>query len=66
MTKLEKIEQDIATLSPDELDQLADWFAAHHAAQWDKQIEHDAGSGRLVSLIGQAKKEVAAGKLRPL
>ena len=66
MTKLEKIERDIAALSTGELDQLAGWFADHHAALWDRQITDDAASGRLDALIANAKQEIAAGKTRPL
>lgn len=66
MTKLEKIEREIASLSKDELHKLADWFAEHHASLWDRQIETDAKAGRLDKLIADAKTEIAAGKVRPL
>jgi hypothetical protein len=48
MTKLEKIEQEIATLGKDDLSKLADWLAEYQASLWDKQIEEDAKAGRLV------------------
>jgi hypothetical protein len=66
MTKLEKIEQDIATLGKDDLFKLADWPAEYQANLWDKQIEEDAKAGQLDKLIDSAKKEIAAGKVRPL
>ena len=66
MTKLEKIEQDIASLSPEEIWKLADWFAAHHADLWDRQIEDDAASGRLDALADQALADHLAGKSTPL
>jgi hypothetical protein len=66
MTKLEKIEQDIASLTPGEVAKLARWFAEFHADLWDKQIEEDAKSGKLDKLFAEAEADIAAGKIRPL
>lgn len=66
MTKLEKIEQDIASLTPGEVAKLAQWFAAFQADLWDKQIDADAKAGRLDSLADQALAHHSAGKTRPL
>jgi hypothetical protein len=66
MTKLEKIEKEIATLGKEDLFKLADWLAEYQANLWDKQIEEDAKAGRLDQLIDNAKKEIAAGKVCPL
>jgi len=66
MTKLEKIEQDIASLSPGEVAKLAQWFAEFQADLWDKQIEADAESGKLDKLFAEAEADIAAGKIRPL
>ena len=66
MTKLEKIEQDIASLIPGEVAKLARWFAEFQADVWDKQIEVDAKSGRLGSLAEEALASHHAGKTRPL
>ena len=60
MTKLEKIEQDIATLSPAEIFKLGNWFAEFHADLWHKQIE--AKAGRLNDLITQARADHKAGR----
>ncbi len=66
MTKLEKIEQDIASLSPGEVAKLARWFAEFHADVWDKQIADDAEAGRLDRLADQALAAHKSGKTRPL
>ena len=66
MTKLEKIEQDIASLTPGEVAKLARWFAEFHADVWDKQIADDAEAGRLDRLADQALAAHHAGKTRPL
>jgi predicted nucleic acid-binding protein len=66
MTKLEKIEHDITTLSREELQKLSDWLAEYQADLWDRQIVEDAKAGKLDRLIEEAKKDIAAGKIRPL
>ena len=57
MTKLEKIEQDIQGLSPQELDAFRKWFHAYDAQRWDKQIERDVSAGRLERLRQEAVTE---------
>jgi hypothetical protein len=66
MTKLEKIEQDIASLDPADLRKLSDWLDEYKADLWDEQIKADAEAGRLDKFIAEAKAEVASGKLRDL
>jgi hypothetical protein len=66
MTKLEKIEQEIASLEPSDLRKLADWLAEYQADLWDRQIEEDAKAGKLDKLFAEAKAEIDAGKVRPL
>lgn len=66
MTKLEKIERDIAALSPDELARLREWFEQHEADAFDRRIERDAATGRLDSLADAALADHRAGKTRPL
>lgn len=66
MTTLEKIELDIAALAPADVRKLAAWFEEFTADLWDQQIEADAKAGRLDGIIHNARKEIAAGKVRPL
>ncbi len=66
MTKLEKIEKDIASLSPGEVARLAEWFAAFRADLWDRQIEADAKAGRLDKIAEQALADHRAGRTKPL
>jgi len=47
MTKIEKLEQEIQTLSAKELSSFRAWFAAFDGAVWDQQIEYDAKAGKL-------------------
>lgn len=68
MTSLtvEEIESAIERLSEAELEKLADWFEDFQARNWDKQIEQDLQNGRLKSLIEQAEKDYAAGRIQEL
>jgi len=62
MGKLEKIEQDIQSLSPQELAQFRAWFLEYDWASWDRQIERDAEAGRLDDLAAKALRDHKAGK----
>ena len=66
MTKLEKIEQDIASLEPADLRKLADWFGEFHADLWDHQIESDAKAGKFDKLAQRALAEHRAGLTKPI
>ena len=66
MTKLEKIEQDIASLSTAEIFKLADWFAEFHADAWDRQMVEDVGVGRLDKRAEQALANHKAGRTKLL
>jgi hypothetical protein len=66
MTKLEKIEQDIVSLSKADLKKLSKWLDEVNADLWDRQIEDDVSAGKLDKLISAAKAQVAAGKVSPL
>lgn len=57
MTKLEKLEQDVERLSPEDLAAFRKWFHAYEAALWDRQLEEDARSGKLEPLRQQALAE---------
>lgn len=61
-----EIEAAIAQLSPDELAELANWFAQHQAAVWDEQLENDVRSGKLDRLARQAREDFNSGKCTPL
>lgn len=62
MGKVEKIEQQIQDLSPEEMTELREWFAAFDADEWDRQFEADVRAGKLDALAEQALKAHAAGK----
>jgi len=66
MGKIEKIEQEIQALSPEELAQFRAWFLEYDWAIWDRQIERDAEGGRLDDLAARALRDHAAGKSTPI
>lgn len=66
MTELEKIEQRIQRLSPDELRKFRAWYAEFDARIWDEQIEADAKSGKLDKLVSEAVSDYRSGKRREL
>jgi hypothetical protein len=66
MTRVEQLEQRIVELNPDEFAQLREWLMEQDWADWDRQIERDAASGKLDRLVKQALADHAAGKSRLL
>jgi len=66
MGNIERIEQEVCALSPDELAQFRAWFLEYDWAAWDRQIEHDAQAGRLDDLAAKALRDHAAGKTTSL
>jgi hypothetical protein len=66
MGKIENIEQQVQTLSPEELAQFRAWFLEYDWAAWDRQIERDVRAGRLDDLAEKALRDHAAGKTTPL
>lgn len=66
MDKIEKIEQEVQALSPEELAQFRAWFLEYDWAAWDRQIERDVQAGRLDDLAAKALRDHAAGKTTPL
>ena len=66
MTELQRIEQDVKGLSPEELAAFRKWFHSHDAARWDQQFERDAASGKLDRLRNEALAEHDADGTREL
>ncbi len=66
MTRIEEIENAVASLPVDEYRQFRDWFLEHDWSQWDKQIQTDSQSGKLGFLVKEAMEEKNLGNLRDL
>jgi hypothetical protein len=66
MTRLERIEREIAELSARELEDFRAWFDAFDAKRWDAEFERDVESGTLDGLADKAIVEHRAGRTKPL
>jgi hypothetical protein len=66
MGKIEKIEEEVQALSPEELAEFRAWFLEYDWGAWDHQIQRDAEAGRLDDLAAKALRDHAAGKTTPL
>jgi hypothetical protein len=66
MSELEKLEERVQKLSPEELKKFREWFVEFDAQLWDEQIAADSKAGKLDKLVSEAVNEHKAGKSRPL
>lgn len=66
MAKLDKIEQEIAGLSPQELARFRAWYSEFDSDTWDGQIEQDAAAGKLEALAARALEAHQADKTSTL
>ena len=66
MGKVEKIEQQVQALSPEELARFREWVLEFDWAALDRQIEQDVRAGRLDAFAEQALRDHASGKTKPL
>ena len=67
---VEKIAAKVKSLPRKELDELLTWLADYELQQsdeWDKEIERDSQSGgHLQKVISRARKDISAGRVKPL
>jgi len=63
---IKEIETAIAQLPSAEVAELADWFDEFRAQLWDRQIQRDLNSGRLQSVLDEAKDDLKSGRCEPL
>jgi hypothetical protein len=62
MTKVERIEREVESLTGDELGDFRSWFAEFDARVWDRQFEDDVQSGRLDAVADRARRAHDAGE----
>jgi hypothetical protein len=66
MGEIERIEEQVQRLPPAELKKFRAWFLEFDAQQWDRKIEADARTGKLASLLSEARSEFESGPRREL
>jgi hypothetical protein len=62
MNKIENIENQIRSLTAAELATFRNWFLKFDAEAWDRQIERDSKSGKLVDLAKKSLTDHKSGK----
>ena len=66
MNKLEQLENDVESLSPEELAAFRKWFQSYDAALWDQQLERNANAGKRDRLRDEALAEHEAKRTKEL
>lgn len=66
MPKVDEIKAAIEALQEEDYIQLRNWFSEKDWEKWDRQIEADSGTGKLVFLIKEAFDEKVKGQLKEL
>ncbi len=59
---VERIEQEVMTLSERDFRQLYDWMHEHDQKTWDRQIAEDSARGAFDKLIESALEEHREGR----
>ena len=63
MTSVAEIKQAILNLPEEEYAEIMDWLYSLEEAEWDRQIEEDAASGKLDFLKAEAEEAKRNGTL---
>jgi len=66
MSKVEQLEQQIRSLSEQELAEFRAWFQEFDWAMWDRQLARDVSNGKLDKLAEKALRDYKSGKTTPL
>ena len=66
MTTIEILEEQVKSLSEDDLTAFRRWFLDWDNDEWDRQIERDAAAGKLDALASAALAEYNAGQAREI
>jgi hypothetical protein len=66
MSTVDQIEAAISSLPPHDFARIRDWLQARDNQLWDKQIEEDAGAGRLDHLVREIEGDISQGRVKPL
>jgi hypothetical protein len=61
MGMIENLEEQVRTLSAEDLARFREWFAQFDAEAWDRQLEADVKAGKLDRLAERALRAHAAG-----
>ncbi len=54
-----EVKNAVTQFSTEEFTEFAEWFSELQESLWDRQIENDLKSGKLDSIIQQAKERIS-------
>jgi hypothetical protein len=66
---VEKILQEVKSLSSQEREELWERVAADESSKlddWEKQVDRDSNAGKLDHLLAELKGDIKAGRVKPL
>lgn len=66
MFTLDQLETAILQLSPNDFNQLLEWFFDLDYQRWDEQLENDIAAGKLDHLAEEAIADFEAGHYRAI
>ena len=66
MSRLETLERDVQSLSPQELAAFRAWLAEYDWQRWDRQLEQDIAAGKLDQMAAEALAEHERGETTKL
>lgn len=66
MTRLETLEREVKSLSPQELAAFRAWLAEYDWQAWDRQLEQDVAAGKLDRMAAEALAEHERGETTKL
>lgn len=66
MTRVESLEREVESLTPEELAAFRAWFVEHDWQAWDHEFERDVAAGRLDRLGEEALAEYERGETKEL
>ncbi|HYI08203.1 MAG TPA: hypothetical protein VEK57_03950 [Thermoanaerobaculia bacterium] len=66
MTKIESLEQEVQSLTAEELAAFRRWFIEYDWELWDRQLERDVAAGKLDQLAAEALAEDERGETTEL
>jgi hypothetical protein len=66
MTKLEALERQVQSLSPEELEAFRSWFVEYDWAKWDGELEAHIAEGKLDGMAAEALEDHRRGNTKPI
>jgi len=66
MTRVEAVENEVRSLTAEELAAFRAWFTEYDWQAWDAQLERDIAAGKLDTLAAEALAELERGETTEL